>query len=220
MAEERGLAMDEESFERAKQKSLEVSKSSGKVLDGDVVQLDVHDLGMLEGMEDVPKTKDDAKYGTHQPSGIRSDHSLLSFLVEAILSSTIKAIYQNNKFVHNSSLLEHGTAFGLLLDHTNFYAEAGGQQHDTGLITIEGTAHFAVIDVRVYNGYVIHVGHLKAGQLRVGDEATCMVDQVSRILDIHHRTVIRVRIAGPAMQTANEPHRNPSPQSRAARNPR
>lgn len=77
MAEERGLVVNEESFEKAKQKSLEVSKSNGKVSGGDVVHLGVHGLGMLEGMEDVPKTKDDAKFGT--PTNLQqtlTDHSL------------------------------------------------------------------------------------------------------------------------------------------------
>lgn len=62
MAEERGLVVDEESFEKAKQRSLEVSKGNGKVTSEDVVQLDVHDLGLLDASDAVPKTRDDAKY--------------------------------------------------------------------------------------------------------------------------------------------------------------
>ncbi|KAI5450829.1 Alanine--tRNA ligase [Naganishia albida] len=150
------------SFEKAKQKSYELSKSSGNVIYDGGVQLDVHDLGLLEGLEDVPKTQDDAKYAG------------------GILSCTIKAIYQNRQFVHNSSLLEFGTTFGLLLDQTNFYAESGGQEHDTGTITIDGAAKFEVTYVQVYNGYVLHVGHLEQGRVHVGDEVTCTVDQERR----------------------------------------
>lgn len=112
-------------------------------------------------------------------SGIVTCHSLLPSTAGGILSCTIKAIYQNGQFVHNSSLLEFGTTFGLLLDQTNFYAESGGQEHDTGTITIDGAAEFVVTCVQVYNGYVLHVGHLEQGRVHVGDEVTCTVDQVS-----------------------------------------
>lgn len=44
---------------------------------------------------------------------------------------------------------------------------------------IEGAAEFKVTDVQVYGGYVLHVGHLKVGEVQVGDEVTCTYDQVS-----------------------------------------
>ncbi len=62
MAEERGLVVDEEAFEKAKLHSLEVSKAGGKVKGGDSVALDVHDIGALEQNNDVPKTDDSAKF--------------------------------------------------------------------------------------------------------------------------------------------------------------
>lgn len=84
--------------------------------------------------------------------------------------------------MQNSSELEDKSSFGVLLDNTNLYAEAGGQENDTGNITIAGTTDFVVTDVQSYSGYVLHVSHLKAGQLRVGDEVTCTYDKVSDIL--------------------------------------
>lgn len=99
MAEERGLVVDEQSFEKAKQKSYELSKSSGNVIYDGGVQLDVHDLGLLEGLEDVPKTQDDAKYGKSQT--LRNRHLPLIATFHSgrnILSCTIKAIYQNGQF--------------------------------------------------------------------------------------------------------------------------
>jgi hypothetical protein len=62
MAEERGLMIDEESFEKAKQRSLEVSRGNGKATSENAVQLDVHDLGVLEAFVEVPKTRDDDKF--------------------------------------------------------------------------------------------------------------------------------------------------------------
>lgn len=75
--------------------------------------------------------------------------------------------------------MEVGSSFGLLLDQTNFYAESGGQENDTGSITIDGEADFEVTDVQVYNGYVLHIGNMKEGQLKVGDEVTCTYDEVN-----------------------------------------
>lgn len=62
MAEERGLSVDEEAFEKAKQESYEISKAGGKTKGKETVKLDVHDLGALEANDSVPKTDDSAKF--------------------------------------------------------------------------------------------------------------------------------------------------------------
>lgn len=72
-----------------------------------------------------------------------------------------------------------GASFGLLLDKTSFYAEAGGQEYDTGNIIINGVADFEVTNVQVYNGYVLHAGHLRYGALEVGNEVISSYDEVS-----------------------------------------
>lgn len=71
--------------------------------------------------------------------------------------------------------------FGLLLDKSNFYAEAGGQEADVGSITIDAkNVEFAVDDVQVAGGYVLQIGYLKYGELAVGDEVVCSFDEVGR----------------------------------------
>jgi len=72
--------------------------------------------------------------------------------------------------------------FGLLLDKTSFYAEAGGQEYDTGNIFIDGVADFEVTNVQVYNGYVLHTGRLKYGVLGVGNEVISTHDEVGCFL--------------------------------------
>lgn len=62
MAEERGLVVDEEAFEKAKMDSYELSKAGGKSKGKDTVKLDVHDLGALEKNDEIPKTDDSAKF--------------------------------------------------------------------------------------------------------------------------------------------------------------
>lgn len=162
MAEERGLKIDEEAFEKARQESYEASKAGTKKGAAGGVKLDVHDLGALEANDAVPKTDDSFKYE-------RGD-----------VDAKIKAIYQSSKFVNSTSELVAGEPFGILLDKTNFYAESGGQEYDTGVIAIDGQAEFKVEDVQVYNGYVLHVGQLEEGELKVGDDVIATYDELRR----------------------------------------
>lgn len=90
----------------------------------------------------------------------------------------MKKIFHNKVFLNSTSDIPEATSFGIILDRTNFYAESGGQENDTGGIVIDGVAEFEVTDVQVYNGYVLHVGHLKYGNLEVGNEVVASYDEV------------------------------------------
>jgi alanyl-tRNA synthetase len=63
----------------------------------------------------------------------------------------------------------------VVLDHTPFYAESGGQIGDTGILT-GPHARFTVRDTRKIGASFAHVGVLESGQLRVGDELEAQVD--------------------------------------------
>lgn len=67
---------------------------------------------------------------------------------------------------------------GVLLDKTNFYAEQGGQDHDTGKILIDGKAELEVTNVQVYGGYVLHTGFIKYGSFSVEDKVISEYDEV------------------------------------------
>ncbi len=45
---------------------------------------------------------------------------------------------------------------------------------------IDGIADFEVTNVQVFNGYVLHIGHLKYGKLSVGDSVVSSYDEVSQ----------------------------------------
>jgi alanyl-tRNA synthetase len=83
--------------------------------------------------------------------------------------------------VPSTESIPKDTSFGLLLDRTSFYAESGGQEYDTGNIVIDGQVDFEVTNVQVYNGYVLHTGYLKYGQLNVGAEVVSSYDEVSSL---------------------------------------
>ncbi|KAF2836360.1 hypothetical protein M501DRAFT_1019154 [Patellaria atrata CBS 101060] len=161
MAEERGLKINDAEVSEAQERAREASKGEKKT-GALLVKLDVHDLGALEKMNDVPKTDDSAKFG-------RSN-----------ITSVVKAVYHGKKFLQSTSEVPEGEQFGLMLDRTNFYAEQGGQEYDTGKILIDGEAELDVQNVQVYAGYVLHTGYMNYGSLKVGDEVICEFDELRR----------------------------------------
>ena len=94
------------------------------------------------------------------------------------ITSTIKAVYHDRSFAKSTAGISEDTTFGIILDRTNFYAESGGQEYDTGSIVIDGEAEFEVTDVQVFNGYVLHIGQMKYGNLKVGDQVVSSYDEV------------------------------------------
>jgi alanyl-tRNA synthetase len=161
MAEERGLSIDDKEVEEAQERAREASKGDKKAA-GIVVKFDVHDLGALDAMDNVPKTDDTPKYGRDN------------------ITSVIKAIYHNKKFLNSTSEVPEGEQFGVLLDKTNFYAEQGGQEYDTGRLLVDGEAEIGIENVQVYAGYVLHTGFLKYGELKVGSEVITEFDELRR----------------------------------------
>lgn len=162
MAEEQGLTFSQEEFDKAQADSKEASKGASKQTDAAAVKLDVHDLGKLDAEGQVPKTNDVYKYDT--PS----------------MRAKVCALVQSHTFVQDTASLPSQDSFGVLLDATNMYAESGGQMADTGSLVIDGQAEFQVTDVQVYNGFVLHVGYLKYGALKVGDEVIAAYDEARR----------------------------------------
>jgi alanyl-tRNA synthetase len=67
----------------------------------------------------------------------------------------------------------------VVLDHTPFYAESGGQVGDTGTLTAD-TARFTVRDTRKIGASFAHVGVLESGELRVGTQVRAEVDGARR----------------------------------------
>jgi len=63
----------------------------------------------------------------------------------------------------------------VVLDHTPFYAESGGQVGDTGVLTTD-TARFTVRDTRKIGASFAHVGVLESGELRVETQVQAEVD--------------------------------------------
>jgi len=77
------------------------------------------------------------------------------------------------------SQLQAGEQGEVVLDHTPFYAESGGQVGDTGLLQAAGVS-FAVADTRKRGTAFTHMGQLHSGSLQVGDALDAQVDGARR----------------------------------------
>ncbi|CAN7131186.1 unnamed protein product [Brassica rapa subsp. narinosa] len=162
MAEERGLLVDVDGFNKAMEEARERSRSAQNKQAGGAIVMDADATSTLH-KTGVLATDDSSKYIWFQ------DHE-----------SEVKAIYTGSAFLESSAA---GDNVGIVLASTSFYAEQGGQIFDTGLI--EGSfGTFNVCNVQIFGGFVLHIGYLskETGEVSVGDKVTCKVDYERRKL--------------------------------------
>ena len=76
--------------------------------------------------------------------------------------------------------VKHGQDAVVVLDHTPFYAESGGQVGDVGVLA-NASVRFAVADtLKVQADVIGHHGTLEQGTLKVGDVVKAEIDAVRR----------------------------------------
>ncbi|MCY4472729.1 MAG: alanine--tRNA ligase [Kistimonas sp.] len=84
----------------------------------------------------------------------------------------IKALWADGKTVATLDADDQGM---LLLESTPFYAEAGGQCGDTGMLESE-SGRFRVLDTRKRGDHHWHLGKVVAGHIKAGQELSAVVD--------------------------------------------
>ncbi|EPE10223.1 alanyl-trna synthetase [Ophiostoma piceae UAMH 11346] len=161
MAEERGLTIDKEEVNVAREKAREASKSVKEAVQT-FAKLNVHQIAELENEHKLERPDSDAKF-------LRGD-----------INSSVQLIYTGTGFAKTTKDIPLNTPIGLLLDKTNFYAESGGQVADTGRIIIDDVAEFKVLDVQEFGGFVVHNGYMESGELSSGDKVLCEFDELRR----------------------------------------
>ncbi|RLE33450.1 hypothetical protein DRJ58_03655, partial [Candidatus Acetothermia bacterium] len=74
----------------------------------------------------------------------------------------------------------HGT-WRFIFPETPFYAEAGGEVADTGVIeNLSRPGKAEVVDVQKAEGAFLHVVRVTSGEFRVGDRCRLIVDEARR----------------------------------------
>ena len=151
MAADEGLSVDENAFQKLMKEQKERAREARKALG---------DLGWagVEFGKDVPATE-----------FVGYDHSECDARIVAIVA--------------DEELREEAAAGAeavVVLDHSPFYAEMGGQVADHGTITADGVV-FTVADVQKNKGgKFMHYGRLAQGVLHVGDTVHAAIDMERR----------------------------------------
>ena len=145
MADERGLTIDWDAFEKERAEAVERSKSA-KTASG--ITLDtVH----IDGFTTAGSTDDSAKFDDD---------------AESVATEIVKVFaYDAREFVPAAG--EPGV-YGVMTTATNFYAEGGGQIYDQGTLVVgpsaeDGTPVLSIFNTQEYAGSVVHYGKVVDG---------------------------------------------------------
>ncbi|KAH9424273.1 hypothetical protein DERP_004455 [Dermatophagoides pteronyssinus] len=186
MVEEHGLCVDMEGFEKAKAQAQLISQAKISQLDTKV-ELDVHAIAELRDQLKISLTNDLPKYNYNS----LTDKKDSVYRFESCQSQVL-AIRKDKSFVQEVSDTD---LIGIILDSTNFYAESGGQEHDTGYMIKENDDNnieieFKVVQVKSFGGYVVHIGYLmqESSKLCVGDVLRLEIDQERRKFIMNNHT--------------------------------
>ncbi len=173
MAEERGLKVDTAAYEKEVERAKEVSKAGPTPKGGADAALKADYEKIVLSGENVARLK-------HLHVNPTDDaHKFETTPVKA----HIKAIFNGHNFDQHAQAGAARRVLGIVVDRTNFYATMGGQEGDSGRIHTIGMSHtgeFTVESTLAFGGYVLHVGHVTRGELRVGDTVSMEVDKQRR----------------------------------------
>jgi len=172
MAAEAGLSLDTDGFatemEAQKQRSRNARYGSNSGDDAiPRLELIAEQTAWLSS-QNIAMTDDAAKY-----------------LWDVDTEASVKAVYSvDGNFFEEGSFAVEGDVVGLILDKSSFYAEAGGQDADTGSIVIinndEIENFFEVKTVQSFGGFLVHTGIITKGKIGVGSTIRCRVDYKRR----------------------------------------
>jgi len=153
MAQERGLAVDTQRFDELMEVQRRMARAVQKGLS--TLQTVLASGGL--GNSGLPKTEDRYKYHTDR------------------CESTIVGFADKGGFKQDGCV-PTGAEVGLVLDKTCFYAEAGGQRGDCGVIE-SPSGRFVVDKTAGLADCVIHGGTMVEGSFRVGEKVTAVVSK-------------------------------------------
>lgn len=196
---EKVFAAEEEQFAKTLEKGMAVLESSlleveSKQISGDVAFALYDTYGFpLDLTADIARergyTVDEAGYDQLMDQQRQQSRSAGNFKVDysdvvqlegateflgydrLIETGEILALVQDGQQVN---ALAAGQVASVVLNHTPFYAESGGQVGDSGFLRL-GNSVFEVTDCTKQGGHHLHHGKLLSGELKIGDSVVAQV---------------------------------------------
>jgi alanyl-tRNA synthetase len=147
MAQERSLKVDTAKFNELMEQQRQRARAAQK---NDSLVVTLADT-------ELPATEDAHKYHTDS-----CDSKLIGWI--------------DNGGFKNQGQIETGAEVGIILDRTCFYAEAGGQVGDCGIIKSEN-AQFLVEDTAKIANCIIHRGKVVEGSFSVGQNVKAIISK-------------------------------------------
>jgi alanyl-tRNA synthetase len=152
LAADQNLRVDMGSFKQAQEAARKVARGTAEAAD-------VFATGPLDTLKEA----------YHQGSEFLGYHA-----TEAM--GTVIGILEQGQLAQTASAsAASGPPIALILDRTPFYAEAGGQIGDTGIIRGQGF-EFAVEDTRKDHVFILHMGRVAQGSVSLNGTVTATVD--------------------------------------------
>ncbi|CAN5402264.1 alanine--tRNA ligase [soil metagenome] len=168
MAEERGMSVDIAGYEKLMEQARELARAGGKAQASKVFMLSPDALGEL-ARQNIRPTDDSAKFSRES------------------LSAKVFAIWNGDDLGLSPASVFEDEELAVILDRTNFYAEMGGQVCDSGLIA-SANSQFDVETTRVVGSYILHIGRVRSGKIRVGDSVNLLVSPHREATEKNHTT--------------------------------
>jgi alanyl-tRNA synthetase len=155
MAQEVGLQIDTEGFQRLMKEQKDRAKADARAKKSGHT-----DLSQYKQIADGSGLSTFLGY-THT----EAEGKINGLLVDGVIAQSAKS----------------GDEVEVILDRTPFYAEGGGQLADTGLIKLANGAVIEIDDVQApVNGLSVHRGRVLSGEVAVGQGALATIDQERR----------------------------------------
>ena len=155
MAEEVGLKIDTEGFQRLMKEQKDRARADARVKKSGHT-----DLSQYKQIADGSGLSTFLGYGHTEAEG-----KINGLLIDGVIAKSAKS----------------GDEVEVILDRTPFYAEGGGQLADAGIIKLTNGAIVEIDDVQApVNGLSVHRGRVLSGEVSVGQDVLATIDQVRR----------------------------------------
>ncbi len=96
-----------------------------------------------------------------------------------VVGAKVIGIIASGQLVDKVDEGDHEQPITVVLDKTPFYGEMGGQVGDTGEL-FGDDFRFEVVDSQMDGSFTLHIGHLRQGEIKLGDTLSARVDEQRR----------------------------------------